>query len=129
MITEWRGKCLLKLEPGLSPTAGKAQVRAQGLDNEVAQCVINSPCRTVTHRTQSDAVYEGLMRVTERTDGSQISQLQAAFISQHENLYKMGLTHASNTQEQPCPQHSQLPVPRSYPGDRQQCSSPQAAGD
>lgn len=91
MPAEWRGKCLLNLEPGLPPAAcWQSSVGARGLDNAVGQCVINLSCRTVTHRTQSDAVNEGLVRFTERTGGSQITQLQAVFISLHGNMYKMG---------------------------------------
>lgn len=64
------GKCLLKLELRLPPTAGKAHVRAQGLDNAVNQCMMNPPCRMVTHRRQSDMVYKGLITCTERGGGS-----------------------------------------------------------
>lgn len=81
MLAGWSGKHLLKLEPGVPPIAGKVQVRAQGLDNAFAQCVINSPCRTATHRRQSDAVHQGPTKSTETTGGSQITQRLLSSVS------------------------------------------------
>lgn len=78
----------------------KARVGARGLDNAVAQCVMNPPCRTATHKRQSDAVYEGVTRCTERTGGSQITQLQPAFISLHEKDVQDGI---DSCQQNPVP--------------------------
>lgn len=65
MLAGWRGKCLLKLEPELPPTAGNTQVELRAWIMQLHYvCVMNPPCRTQTHRRQRNTVYEGLTRCT-----------------------------------------------------------------
>lgn len=100
-------KCLLELEHRLPPTAGKAHVRAWGLDNAVERCVMNPHCRTVIHSRQSDMVYKGLTRCTEKASGSQIIQPNPArqidTISQYEEDVQDRKAGASTTHQQHVP--------------------------